>query len=417
MSDAGTFEYAMPSLGADMDEGRVIEWRVAPGDTIHRGDLVAVVETEKSDIDIEIWHDGIVEEFLVDVGELVDVGTPIARLRRVGADAETAPATASPDESGPAAPAPASASLRQPTPAPGPTPGDRVPASPLARRLAAEQGIDLHGVSGSGPGGAVLETDVVAASATAQAAEGATGPAPAAGTAAAPAAADRSSRRSPDAMRSLIAERMTTANREIPHYHLSRDLDVGALEGWLAERNEQRPIAERILPAACFIRAVALAAARHRELNGFWIGDRFEPAESVNVAMAISLRRGGLVTPHIERADERSLDEVMAALGELVTAARTGNLRASWMTGATITITHLGDSGADLVHGVISPPQVALVGFGRSRERAWVVDGEVVVRPVVTTTLATDHRATDGAVGSRFVATLAQHIDHPEDLL
>ena len=414
MSDAGTFEYAMPSLGADMDEGRVIEWRVAPGDTVHRGDLVAVVETEKSDIDIEIWHDGIVEEFLVDVGELVDVGTPIARLRRVGADAETAPATASPDESGPAAPAPASASLRHPTPAPGPTPGDRVPASPLARRLAAEQGIDLHAVSGSGPGGAVLEADVVAASpATSQAAEAAAGATPATATA----AADRASRRSPDTMRSLIAERMTTANREIPHYYLSRDIDVGALDTWLAERNERRPIAERILPAACFIRAVALAAARHRELNGFWIGDRFEPAESVNVAMAISLRRGGLVTPHIERADERSLDEVMAALGELVTAARTGNLRASWMTGATITITHLGDSGADLVHGVISPPQVALVGFGRSRERAWVVDGEVVVRPVVTTTLAADHRATDGAVGSRFVATLAQHIDHPEDLL
>ena len=156
MSDAGTFDYAMPSLGADMDEGRVIEWRVAPGDTVHRGDLVAVVETEKSDIDIEIWHDGIVEEFLVDVGELVDVGTPIARLRRVGADAETAPVTAHPDESGPEAPGPAPASLRQPVAAPAATPGDRVPASPLARRLAAEQGVDLHAVSGSGPGGAVL---------------------------------------------------------------------------------------------------------------------------------------------------------------------------------------------------------------------------------------------------------------------
>jgi len=410
MSDDDTFDYAMPSLGADMDEGRVIEWRVAPGDTVHRGDLIAVVETEKSDIDIEIWHDGIVEEFLVDVGQLVDVGTPIARLRTVGAGAETAPVTDHPDASGPAAPAPAPASLRQTAPAPAP--GDRVPASPLARRRAAEQGIDLHGVSGSGPGGAVIEADIVAASATASAADGVAAPTPAA-----PPAADRAPRRSPDTMRSLIAERMATANREIPHYHLSRDLDVGALETWLAERNESRPIAERILPAACFIRAVALAAARHRELNGFWIGDQFEPAESVNVAMAISLRRGGLVTPHIERADERSLDEVMAALAELVTAARTGNLRASWMTGATITITHLGDSGADLVHGVISPPQVALVGFGRSRERPWVIDGEVVVRPVVTTTLAADHRATDGAIGSRFVATLAQHIDHPEDLL
>jgi pyruvate dehydrogenase E2 component (dihydrolipoamide acetyltransferase) len=420
MSDTGTFDYAMPSLGADMDEGRVIEWRVAPGDTVHRGDLVAVVETEKSDIDIEIWHDGIVEEFLVDVGQLVDVGTPIARLRRVGTGADTAPATTRPDapavrEPAPApdvrtpAPPPAPA----PTPAPAPVSGDRVPASPLARRLAAQQGIDLGSVSGSGPGGAVIEADVIAASATAHRTDGAGGPAPVVP----PAAGASAPRRSTDTMRSLIAERMSTANREIPHYHLSRDLDVGALEMWLAERNERRPIAERILPAACFIRAVALAAARHRELNGFWIGDHFEPAETVNVAMAISLRRGGLVTPHIERADERTLDEVMAALGELVSAARTGNLRASWMTGATITITHLGDSGADLVHGVISPPQVALVGFGRSRERPWVIDGEVVVRPVVTTTLAADHRATDGAVGSRFVATLAQHIDHPEDLL
>jgi pyruvate dehydrogenase E2 component (dihydrolipoamide acetyltransferase) len=296
---------------------------------------------------------------------------------------------------------------------PAPAPGDRVPASPLARRLAAEQGIDLRALRGSGPGGAVIEADVVAAAAAEQGADGAGAPPPAAP----PAAAAPTPRRSPDTMRALIAERMSTANREIPHYYLSRDIDVGALETWLAERNEHRPIAERILPAACFIRAVALAAARHRELNGFWIDDHFEPAESVNVAMAISLRRGGLVTPHIERADERTLDEVMAALGELVAAARTGNLRASWMTGATITITHLGDTGADLVHGVISPPQVALVGFGRSRERPWVVDGDVVVRPIVTTTLAADHRATDGAVGSRFVATLAQHLDHPEDLL
>jgi pyruvate dehydrogenase E2 component (dihydrolipoamide acetyltransferase) len=224
-------------------------------------------------------------------------------------------------------------------------------------------------------------------------------------------------RRSGDTMRSVIAERMATANREIPHYHLARDIELGTLDRWLTDRNAQRPINERIVPAACFIRAVALAAARHRDLNGFWIDGRFEPAESVNVATAISLRRGGLVTPHIERADERTLDEVMAALSELVAAARTGNLRASWMSGATITVTHLGDSGADLVHGVISPPQVALVGFGRSRRRPWALGDDVVVRPVVTTTLAADHRATDGAVGSRFLATLATLIDQPEDLL
>jgi pyruvate dehydrogenase E2 component (dihydrolipoamide acetyltransferase) len=413
--DTGEFEYAMPSLGADMDEGRVIEWRVGPGDTVHRGDLIATVETEKSDIDIEIWHDGIIEEFLVDVGQLVDVGTPIARLRAVdhGAPPTTAPAAPVPAAEAAPAPAPSASADRAPTATPpralvvtaAPTgaAGGRVPASPLARRLAAGRGLDLGAIHGSGPGGAVVEADVIAASAAATAAAG---PLP-----------DASPRRSPDTMRSVIAERMATSNREIPHYHLSRDLDVGPLESWLADRNADRPIAERILPAACFIRAVALAASRHRELNGFWIDDHFEPADSVNVATAISLRRGGLVTPQIERADQRSLAEVMAALTELVTAARTGRLRASWMTGATITVTHLGDTGADLVHGVISPPQVALVGFGRSRLRPWVIDDDVVVRPVVTSTLAADHRATDGAIGSRFLATLADLIDRPEDLL
>jgi len=398
VSNTDTFEYVMPSLGADMDEGRVIEWRVAAGDTVHRGDLIAVVETEKSDIDIEIWHDGIIEEFLVDVGQLVDVGTPIARLRPIDASADaitdaitpvSRPQWAAPDPSRSVA-------------------DERVPASPLARRRAAERGIDLGTLRGSGPGGAVIEADVAAVAIDTPPADYIAGLTP-------DVLAVR--RRSPDTMRALIAERMATANREIPHYHLARDLDVGELEVWLAERNAQRPIAKRILPAACYIRAVALAAARHRELNGFWVDDHFEPAESVNVAMAISLRRGGLVTPQIERADERSLDEVMAALSELVAAARAGNLRASWMTGATITITHLGDTGADLVHGVISPPQVALVGFGRARQRPWVIDGEVVVRPIVTTTLAADHRATDGAIGSRFVATLADLIDRPEELL
>jgi pyruvate dehydrogenase E2 component (dihydrolipoamide acetyltransferase) len=406
MTDSGAFEYVLPSLGADMDEGRVIEWRVAPGDTVHRGDLIAVVETEKSDIDIEIWHDGVIEGFLVDVGQLVDVGTPIARLHTI--DGAAPPSGSPPPHEAPTHPndhahvAPSATPARHFSSGAGPMAdaGGRVPASPLARRLAAAHGIELRALRGSGPEGAVIEADVIAA------------------TTSPPATAKSDSpRRSLDTMRALIAERMSTANREIPHYHLSRDLDVEPLETWLTEHNAQQPIAGRILPAACFIRAVALAASRHRNLNGFWIDNHFEPADSVNVAMAISLRRGGLVTPQIERADERSLDEVMAALTELVTAARTGNLRASWMTGATITVTHLGDTGADLVHGVISPPQVALVGFGRTRTVPWVIDDSVVVRPVATSTLAADHRATDGVIGSRFLATLADLIDHPEDLL
>lgn len=416
MADDPTFEYRLPSLGADMDEGRVIEWRVSVGDTVHRGDLMAVVETEKSDIDIEIWNDGTVEELLAEVGEPIDVGTPIARLRRLGARAESVSTTV------PAAPPPAVRPATPPTGAPprgSPVPGEpplvlgrvaqdgrRALASPLARRLAGDRGIDLTSIAGTGPRGAVIEADVLRAG---MAPSAAPSPVTPPRTSTALTAGER--RRSPTSMRAVIAERMSRANREIPHYHLARDVDVSAVMTWLDQRNSERSISERLVPAACYVRAVAVAAARHPDLNGFWVDDHFEPASEVNVAMIVSLRGGGLVAPHIERADERSVDEIMAALGELVGAARTGTLRARWMTGSTITVTNLGDRGADLVHGVISPPQVALVGFGRAVQRPWVVDDLVTIRPVLTTTLAADHRATDGAIGSRFLATIADELE------
>jgi pyruvate dehydrogenase E2 component (dihydrolipoamide acetyltransferase) len=399
--DVATFDYALPSLGADMDVGRVVEWRVGIGDTVERGDVIAVVETEKSDIDIEIWHDGVVREFLVGLQEEIPVGTPIVRLagrgpaeheRVVPAGASTA---TSPSPATRAAPlAPPARPAESPVGAPsGPAPAStaRVRSSPRARRLAAERGIDLAEVVGTGPDGAVIAADLDTVAA-----------------AQAPTPADR--------MRSMIATRMERSNREIPHYHLALDVDLTELDRWLAERNEALPITERVLPAAAFVRAVALAAAAHPELNGHWIEDRFVPAADVNVAMAVSLRRGGLMTPKVERADERSVAEIMAELREHVTAARTGSLKASWMSGATITVTNLGDHGADLVHGVISPPEVALVGIGRPTERPWVVDGSVAVRRIVTVTLAADHRATDGASGSRFLRTMADLLEHPEEL-
>jgi pyruvate dehydrogenase E2 component (dihydrolipoamide acetyltransferase) len=398
---ATSFDYMLPSLGADMDAGRVVEWRVEIGDEVARGDIMAVVETEKSDIDIEIWHGGIVEEFLVDLAVEVPVGTPIARLRPVDGSASSGPTSDSPS-------VPESSSLiATADPSNGrsvraedvprivvPVSGDRVPASPLARRTAAERGIDLGSITGSGPNGAVVVGDL--------------------DTSLAATTAPSSSE--PDRMRTMIAARMAQANRDIPHYHLSHDVDMAALETWLTDRNESRPIAERVLPAAAYVRAVALGAAKHPEINGHWVDDRFVPADAVNVAMAVSLRRGGLLTPNVGDADERSIDEIMAILREHVAGARTGSLKASWMTGSTITITNLGDRGADLVHGVISPPEVALVGMGRVRRRPWVVDGAVAVRPIMTLTLAADHRATDGATGSRFLTMVADLLEHPERL-
>ena len=400
---AESFEYALPSLGADMETGRVTEWRVAIGDTVRRGDVVAIVETEKSDIDIEIWRDGIVEQFLVPVGEEIAVGTPIARLRRLeGGSTSAAPTT------GGAPDTPAPAPSTPPLPPPGMPDASaaastsRIASSPLARRTATDLGVDLASIHGTGPGGAVVVADVLGAE---RAVEPTSAP-PAAPAEEAPVSG----------MRRLIAERMTRANREIPHYHLARDVDVGDLLGTLSAVNAERPVRERLLPAAAYVRALALAAARHRELNGFWGPDGFEPGDAVNVAVAVALRTGGLVIPCVEDADQRSLDEIMATMRTLVAEARRGTLRSRWMSAGTITLTNLGDQGADLVHGVISPPQVALVGTGRILERAWVVDGAIVPRPILTVTLAADHRATDGVTGSRFLDTLAHALEHPEEL-
>ncbi len=390
-------EYAMPSLGADMDEGTVIEWLVNVGDTLVRGQVIARVETEKSDIDIEIWHDGVVAEIVAQTGATVPVGTTVMRFR----SSDQVPADIAP--------------MTDVVPS---GVGGAVWATPLARRLAAEQGIVLADVVGSGPSGAVRAGDLPTWAAPTQAQPQAQPQADlqdspdAAVAARVPSQTTRTER-----MRSMIATRMETSNREIPHYRLERDLDLGPLTAHLSTLNEARPITERVVPAAALLRAVALAAAKHPELNGTWVDHRFHPGQGVNVSVAISLRTGGLVTPTIRDADGSSLDDVMALLREFTTAARAGTMRSEWTTAeSSITVTNLGERGADLVHGLISPPEVALVGFGRIRDRAVVVDGVVVVRPAVTATLGADHRATDGAVGSRFLSTIAKLLEEPECL-
>lgn len=215
-------------------------------------------------------------------------------------------------------------------------------------------------------------------------------------------------------MRRAIAERMAKANAEIPHYHLELDVDLAAVMAWLKGHNEPLGVAKRVLPAALLIKAVGVAARDVPELYGNWADDHIDKISGSDVAVVVSLRAGGLVTPKISDVADRSVDDVMADLTEVVTSARRGSLKSSWMTGAGITVSNLGDRGADRVHGVIFPPQVALVGFGRIRQQPWVVDDEVVPRPVVTVSLAGDHRATDGAVGSRFLHKVADYLHNPE---
>jgi pyruvate dehydrogenase E2 component (dihydrolipoamide acetyltransferase) len=274
--------------------------------------------------------------------------------------------------------------------------------SPLARRIAAELHVDLDAVAGTGADGAVTKADVERA-----AAEGATMERPAATRAAAPAAAG---------MRQAIAAAVSRSKREIPHYYLATDIDLDPALRWLQTANLARPVSQRMLPAVLLVKAVALALRKYPEFNGTWEDGAFRPASAIHVGVAVSLRGGGLIVPAIRNTDGRTLDELMRDLDDVVQRARSGGLRISELTESTITVTNLGDQGAESVFGVIYPPQVAIIGFGRVRERPWAEDGMLGVRPIVTTTLAGDHRASDGARGSMLLAEIRRLLQEPEKL-
>ncbi len=395
----------MPSLGADMEEGTLVEWRVRPGDHFSRGDIVALVETEKGLIEVEIFTSGVIESLVVQPGTTVPVGAVLAMIR---GDDES-PAPTAPPAAPPVAPS-APAAIPQPEPAgvgiatPPAPPTARIRVSPLARHLAEQLHVDLTTVQGTAADGSITKVDVERAAAG----RGAPAPGPPASTAApeAPGAA----------MRRVIAAAMARSKREIPHYYLGTQIDMSRAMAWLVRQNEARPVTSRLLPAALLLRAVALAARAVPEMNGFWIEGRFQPSQSVHVGVAISLRQGGLVAPAIHEVDRKSLDQVMRDLLDLVKRTRAGVLRSSEVADATITVTNLGDQGVETVFGVIYPPQVALVGFGRLVERPWVAGGTIGARPVIAASLSADHRASDGHRGARFLAAIDRLLQEPETL-
>jgi pyruvate dehydrogenase E2 component (dihydrolipoamide acetyltransferase) len=432
-------EFRMPSLGADMDAGTIVEWLVKPGDEVHRGDIVAVVDTDKADVDVEIFDDGVVGEILVQPGERVDVGTrlatittPAAATREPAAKrsrakkpsaAKKRPAKKAPAGKRQAAeskhtPATKRAKKRAPRPRPGsngiPEPAaEHTPHSPVIRRLARHLGVDLGAVTGTGPNGAVTRADVEQAAAE-EATTHVAWSAPVAPPDHATETIERAGRQ--EGMRQAIASLMARSKREIPHYYLGTHVDVTRALVWLERNNLERPVAERLLPAVLFLKAVALAARDIPELNGFWIDDGFRPGDGVHVGVAISLRGGGLIAPAIHDADSKDLATLMRDLRDLVNRTRDGHLRSSEMSDPTLTVTNLGDQGVETVYGVIYPPQVALVGMGRVVDRPWASNDMVGVRRVLSLTLASDHRASDGHTGARFLTAVDQFLQEPEQL-
>jgi pyruvate dehydrogenase E2 component (dihydrolipoamide acetyltransferase) len=208
---------------------------------------------------------------------------------------------------------------------------------------------------------------------------------------------------------------MARSKREVPHYYLRTTIDLGRVRAWLDRANEGRPPAERILPAAVLLWAVARAAAAVPGINGHWLAGGFRPADAVRLGVAISLRGGGLVAPAVADTDQMDAETLMGRLRDLTDRARHGRLRASDMADPSITVTNLGDTGVEEVFGVIYPPQVAMVGLGRVVERPWAVDGAVMVRPVVTVSLSGDHRASNGHGGARFLSTIDRLLQDAEE--
>jgi len=392
----------MPSLGADMESAVLIEWSAKPGDTLRRGDIIGVVETEKGAIEIEVFEDCVVEELVVAVGTEVRVDGVLARLR--GMHETAAPAAAVvPTVPGPA-PATVAPPVARPTPAPRPPapvtvalpPSTRVRASPAARRKAQALGIDPGGLAGTGVDGAVCLADVERA-------------------AAAPVRKPRGGF-DPAAMRRAIGNAMSRSKREIPHYYLTQSIPLGTALAWLARENESRPVTERLLPAALLLKATALALAKVPALNGFYADGEFTAGRGIHIGWAISLRGGGLIAPALHDADRLSLTALMAKLRDLVQRARTGGLRSSEMMDPTITVTSLGERSAESVLPIIYPPQVAVVGFGSVNERPWADAGRIGSQPVIVATLGADHRVSDGHRGGQLLAEIDHNLQHPEAL-
>lgn len=363
-------EYRMPSLGADMEAAVLQEWLVKPGDKVKRGDIIAVVETQKGLIDIELYdvEGGQISRLLVQEGTKVPVGTVMATIITSGEEKPRAPDL--------------------------PVPPARIRVSPLARKLAEQERIDLTTITGTGPEGAITREDVEQALRK-------KAPAPAA---------------TPSAdLRMAVANAMSRANRDIPHYYLSARADMSKALSWLEKENLNRPLQERLLPVVLLVKAVANALKQVPELNAWW-QDGLQVKKDIHIGFVVSVRGGGLMIPAIRDAGKKNLAQIMETLSDIIPRARAFRLRSSELSDATVAITSLGGNGAEAVFGIVYPPQVAIIGFGSIAPEPWAENNMLGIRPVVHITLAADHRATDGQTGSRFLEFVKSFLQKPEQL-
>ncbi len=409
----------MPSLGSDMTEGMLVEWLIKVGDKVKHGDVIAVLETQKGAIDMEVYQDGTITQLLVQPLKNVPVGTVLARLK----ESEAAPSSLNPRYQNPLSKTkqhsdklnfdqPGMASVEQHLYQPQQksltavqthTSRHTVNASPIARKMANEQQLNLSIVRGTGFNDAVILKDIEAFINEPN---------------------NQGSLTTNDDklanMRSAIAKAMSQSKRDIPHFYLSSDITINKAQQWLQQTNQDKDPQQQILLIALLLKAIAITLTKYPGLNGFYHKDRFEPVNEINIANVISLRTGGVVVPLIQNVDQLSLHQIMQALRDMTLRSRsleTGKrLRSSELSGASITITNMGERGADRVFGIIYPPQVAIIGLGKVKKVAQVYGEKINVGEQLTVCLSADHRVVDGMLAAKFLNSLAKKLQYPEQL-
>jgi pyruvate dehydrogenase E2 component (dihydrolipoamide acetyltransferase) len=398
-------EFQMPNLGADMEDGILIEWRMKPGDTVKRGDIIAEVETQKGLIEIEVFDEGVIEKFMIKEGEKVPVGTVMALIKKAE-DSTSELKKEKMDESFKADIHPIEEDKRRETLDESAI-LEKIKISPLAKRIAEEKNIDLTKIKGTGPNGAITKQDLENATETSKKTieqfesnkE----------------QADLEKVSPGEAIRSAIAAAMSKSNREIPHYYLKKKINMQNVLDWLGAINKERSPQKRLLPAAILIKAIAYSLRKVPELNASW-ENGLQLKSDINIGFVVALRSGGILIPTVHLADTKSIDEIMNVLNEIIPRAKAMKLRSSELSESTVTVTSLGEGGADEVYGLIYPPQVAIIGLGSIIEQPFAENRMFGIRPVINVTLAGDHRATDGLSGSLFLTTLNKYLQNPETL-
>ncbi len=457
----------MPQLGYDMREGTVVRWIKQEGDEVVANEVIAEIETDKAVVEFKPTTGGVLRRIVAGEGEAVPVGQMIAVIgeadEELPADLTGAPAAAAPAATQQDDPAPA------PAPAPSPSaPAGEVRASPIARRLAREKGVDLAAVSGSGPGGRIVEADVLAAAEAARTAAeagrvsasplarrlarehgidlasvagtgpggrvveadinaavaaAAAAPPPAPEPATAPAAADEpqpaaegSERSDLSRMRQAIASVTSGSKREAPHFYVAVDIDMGAAMALRRDVNDELPASSRVSVNDLIVKASALAIGKHPKFNSFFRGDHLQMNSSINVGIAIALETG-LIVPGIPQCESKSLAEIAAASRDLIDRANNGTLQAEEYTGTTYSVSNLGMFDVDSFTAIIFPPHAAILAVGAVKEQPVVRDGQLAVGEVMKATLSVDHRVNDGAEAAQFLMEIKRLLEKPVSLL